>query len=106
LGITKKKVGCGCALNHNTKATNFRRSSKQVFLVITLWVSQENDSKNKICTDLYTPAYTKEKYCSCQKYCQSLKEGAIHFALGFHFSVCFHLPKMLANEFDRYYYVV
>jgi len=48
----------------------------------------------------------KKNTALVRKYCQSLKEGAIHFALGFHFSVCFHLPKMLANEFDRYYYVV
>jgi hypothetical protein len=32
----KKKVGCGCALNLNTKATNFRMSSKQVFLCYPL----------------------------------------------------------------------
>jgi hypothetical protein len=47
--------------------------------------------KIKIRTGLNTLDYTKKKYCSL--HCQRLKEGALHFALGFHFSVCFGLPK-------------
>jgi len=39
--LPKKKVGCGCALNLNTKATNFRTSSKQVFLCYPLGITRK-----------------------------------------------------------------
>jgi hypothetical protein len=38
--LPKKRVGCGCALNLDTKAT-FRRSSKQVFLWYPLGITRE-----------------------------------------------------------------
>jgi hypothetical protein len=70
------------------------------------WVSQENNSKNKICTDLYTPAYTKEKYCSCQKILSKPQRRCSYLWPWLPFSpfVCL-FQKKLANEFDRYYYV-
>jgi len=72
LGITKKKVGCGCALNLNTKTTILEGVQNR-FSCDILWASQENNSKNKICINLYTPAYTKEKYCSCKKILSELQ---------------------------------